>query len=263
MTYGQATVFGAVQGLTEFLPISSSAHLTLLPWFLGWKDPGLTFDVALHVGTLAAVALCFWRDWLDILGGAVRDPRGAQARFLGLLVLSTLPAVAAGLILEKHAEQAFRQPWRIALALMAFAVLMEWADRAGSKKSPLHGLGISGALGIGLAQAFSICPGVSRSGVTLTAGLALGLSRAEAARYSFLLAMPITAGACLLKLRHLQAADISGPFLWGITVSAVIGFAAVRFFLANLGAHSLRPYVVYRLLAGAAVLWAVASGFRA
>ena len=259
----EAIILGAVEGLTEFLPVSSSAHLTLLPWVLGWEDPGLTFDVALHIGTLAAVVSCFWRDWLDILRGAARDRRGAQARFLGLLVLATLPAVAAGLILEDQAEHAFRQPWRIATALMGFAVLMELADRWGSKKRAIDGLGLSGAVGIGLAQALSICPGVSRSGVTLTAGLALGLSRSEAARYSFLLSTPITAGACLLKLRHLQIGDASGPFLWGIAVSAVMGFAAVRFFLANLGSLSLRPYVVYRLLAGGAILWAAASGFRA
>jgi undecaprenyl-diphosphatase len=259
MSYLHACVLGLLQGLAEFLPISSSGHLALAPWLFGWPDPGLTFDIALHAGTLLALALYFWRDWFSILSGSARDPKGSEARLLAMLVLATLPAVAAGLLFEKQAETLFRGPARIAVNLIVFALLMEAADRFGRRARELSQLGWSGAALVGCAQALSIMPGVSRSGSTLTGGLALGLTRVDAARFSFLLSAPITFGACVLKLRHLTGADLTGPFIAGVATSAVSGLFAVGFFMARIRATGTRPYTLYRLALGALVL---ALGYR-
>ena len=206
MTYAQAAVLGAVQGLTEFLPVSSSAHLALAPRFFAFPDPGLTFDVALHLGTLLAV-LVYYRDiWMRLFEGAARDPRGSEARTLGLLALATIPAVVAGLILEKAAENIFRDPSRIALCLIAFSGVMLWAERRGKGASGAwRTAGARSVFLVGCAQALALMPGVSRSGATMSAALFLGLSGEQAAELSFLMSTPIVAGAALLKLRHLSA----------------------------------------------------------
>lgn len=254
MSYLEATVYGCLQGLTEFLPVSSSAHLALTPWLLGWKDQGLSFDVALHLGTLAALLIYFRRDWLDLITGALADSRGPQARLLAWMALATVPAAAAGLIFEKQIEALFRDPSRVALSLIVFGLLMEAADRLGRKEKGLLDAGGREVLGVGLAQALALMPGVSRSGVTITAALALGLKRDAAARFSFLLGSPIILGAGLLKIRHLEAADLTGPFLWAVAVSALSGLAAVRFFIERLGRTGLTPYTVYRVIVGVAIL---------
>jgi undecaprenyl-diphosphatase len=254
VSYLHACVLGLLQGLSEFLPISSSAHLTLAPWLLGWPDPGLTFDVALHAGTLLAIVVYFWRDWRELLRGARSNPLGPQGRMLGLIVLASVPGAAAGLLFEKAAERTLRSPALIAALLMAFGLLLEAADRFGSRRRSMEDLTWAGGLIIGVAQAMALAPGVSRSGSTMTAGLALGLTREASARFSFLLATPIIAGASLLKLRHLQGADFTGPFCAGVAVSALSGLAAVSFLMSRLPTMGVRPYTLYRLAAGAAVL---------
>lgn len=254
MSYLQASVLGLIQGLTEFLPVSSSAHLTLAPWLFNWSDPGLTFDVALHAGTLVAVLAYFWRDWLEILGGAAIRPRGPQGRLFAMLVVATLPAVVVGLLFEKKAEEALRSPLLIAGLLAFFGLLMDAADRLGRGARSLLDLSWPGAIFIGCAQALALAPGVSRSGVTMTAALALGLAREDAARFSFLLATPVIAGAAVLKLRHLTAADVTGPFLVGVGLSAVSGLLAVGFLLSRIRRHGVRPYAIYRLAAAAAIV---------
>lgn len=257
MTYLEATVYGALQGVTEFLPISSSAHLVLLPWLLGWKDPGLTFDVALHLGTLAAVAGYFWREWRDLLMGATRQLSGRQAKTLAWIALASVPAAAAGVCLDEWAETILRGPGRVAVSLIVFGLLLDAADRYGRRDerapAPRH------ILGVGLAQALALFPGVSRSGVTMTAGLALGLEREAAARLSFLLALPITAGAVAFKLKDLAAAQITGPFLWAIAVSAATGLAAMHQLLWRLRTRDFKPYVVYRVTLGLFVLAVAAA----
>ena len=255
MTYGQAALLGAVQGLTEFLPVSSSAHLALVPRFFAFPDPGLTFDVALHLGTLLAVLVYYRRTWLDLLTGALRDPRGAQARTLALLALATIPAVVAGLLLEKAAESAFRDPNRIALCLIAFSGVMVWAERRGrGAVGTWREAGPRVVALIGCAQALALMPGVSRSGATMSAALLLGLSGAQAAELSFLMSTPIVAGAAVLKLRHLGAADVTGPFAVGLLISAVVGFAAVGAFIRFLPKGGLKPYAAYRVALGLAAL---------
>lgn len=254
MSYLHACVLGLIQGISEFLPISSSAHLTLAPWLLGWPDPGLTFDVALHAGTLVAIVVYFWRDWLDILSGAAVRPSSAQGKLLGMIALGSIPAAVIGLLFEKKAEEALRSPALIASLLIGFGLLMEAADRRSRRSGTIHDLTWSRALIVGCAQALALAPGVSRSGSTLTAALALGLTREESARFSFLLAAPIIAGAAVLKLRHLQVADLTGPFCAGVAVSAVSGLLAVGYFLSRIRTTGTWPYTVYRLVAGVAVL---------
>lgn len=252
MTYLQATVYGSIQGVTEFLPISSSAHLVLAPWLLGWKDPGLTFDVALHLGTLAAVGGYFWRDWRDLLLGALRAPRSAQGKTLFWLAIASVPAAVAGVFLDDWAETTLRGPARAAASLIVFGLLLEAADRWGRREHSTPGP--REALAAGFAQALALFPGVSRSGITITAGLFMGLDRPAAARLSFLLALPITTGAVVFKLRHLTPAEVTGPFAWGVVVSALTGLAAVHHLLAWLRVGNFRPYVIYRVALGAAIL---------
>ena len=254
MTYGQTTLLGLLQGLGEFLPISSSAHLALAPWALRFADPGLTFDVALHVGTLAAIAAAFGGRWWRILSGAARAPRGEDGRKLAALALATIPGAVVGLVFEKKAEEAFRDPRLIAGALIVFGLIMEACDRLGAKTKDWTKAGYATALCVGAAQALAVVPGVSRSGATLSAALALGLTRDSAAELSFLMAAPIIAGAAVLKLRHLTGADFTGPFLWGVAVSGVTGWFAVNGFLRWISRGGLRPYVIYRVLLGSAVL---------
>ncbi|HVE13523.1 MAG TPA: undecaprenyl-diphosphate phosphatase [Elusimicrobiota bacterium] len=254
MTLGQAAAYGVVQGLAEFLPISSSAHLNLMPWLLGWKDPGLAFDVALHLGTLLALVGYFWKDWLDILRGSAADPRGAQARLLGLLVLGTVPGAVAGLVLGHLAEETFRWPPLTAGALILFALWMGWAERNGKKSEPLSKVDLRRALLVGLSQALAIVPGVSRSGITITAGLLEDLTPEAAARFSFLLSAPITAGAALHELHKMRLGVDAAAFYVAVAVSAVVGLVAIRFLLRCLARGGLMPFVVYRVALGAAIL---------
>jgi undecaprenyl-diphosphatase len=254
MTYAHSALLGAIQGLTEFLPVSSSAHLALAPRFFAFPDPGLTFDVALHLGTFLAVLLYYRDVWTKMLLGAARDPRGEEGRTLGLLVLATLPAVVVGLLFEKSAEEAFRDPRRIGACLIAFSAVMLWAQRSGAQRTAWRGAGARSLILIGCAQALAVMPGVSRSGATISAALLLGVTAPEAAELSFLMATPIVAGAAVLKLRHLGAADINGSFLLGIAVSAATGFAAVKAFIRFLPKGGLKPYAYYRVALGTAAL---------
>lgn len=245
MTYGEAALLGAIQGLTEFLPVSSSAHLALAPRFFAFPDPGLTFDVALHLGTLLAVLVYYRKVWLAL-----------EPRTIGLIGLATVPAVAAGLLLEGAAQDMFRDPRRIAVCLIAFSGVMLWADRRGEAATGLwRDAGPRAVLLVGCAQALALMPGVSRSGATMSAALLLGLGRGQAAELSFLMATPIVAGAALLQLRHLGAADLTGPFWLGLLVSGVTGFAAVGAFIRFLPKGGLKPYAIYRVALGLAALF--------
>jgi len=254
MTILQAIVLGVVQGIGEFLPISSSAHLVLVPWLFGWRDPGLSFDVALHAGTLLAVLAFFWRDWLTLIRHGLRGIGTPEGRVFWSLAAASIPGGLTGLCLEKQAETSFRAPWLIAVMLIIVGILLYAADRFGPKQIEESNIGFGRALWIGLAQAVAIVPGVSRSGATMAAGRCLGLTRENAARFSFLLATPIMAGAGLYKLRHLAAKDISAPFAVGVIVSALVGLAAIRLLLGWLRRGSFAPFAWYRLCAGTAVL---------
>ncbi len=252
---------GIVQGLTEFLPISSSAHLVLMPYFFNWKDPGLTFDVALHLGTLAAILIYFKKDWQNILLqiAAPKKARAKQDVDWKWIAIGTLPAGVIGLLFEKQAEHAFRNPYLIAVTLAVFGFLLWFFDSRGKKKFTLDSLSLKTALIIGFAQAMAIVPGVSRSGITITAALFLGLRRESAFRFSFLLSAPIIAGAGLLKFPKIfQTLIQGGPeslgMLIGFVASLVSGLFAIVLLKYMAEKRSFKAFAVYRLLLALAIV---------
>jgi len=258
----QALILGIVQGLTEFLPISSSAHLIIIPWLFGWDDGGLTFDVALHVGTLAAVLIYFFKDWVQIIahgfGISVGHDSGlAKNRgLLWLLAVGTIPGAIAGALFEKQAEHAFRSPLVIAATMVVFGALLWLADSIGRKQKDIAHVSIFDSMAVGLAQALAIIPGVSRSGVTMTAGLFRNLDRTTAARFSFLLSTPIIAGAAAKKFYDVSKHgggiphDMQLAFIVGILASAITGCLTIAFFLNFLRHRSLATFVWYRIIFG-------------
>lgn len=260
----RAILLGLVQGLGEPLPISSSGHLILVPWLLGWPDHSLTFDVALHGGTALAIILYFWRDWIALAGaffGSLRDrefTRDHHRRLVWYILLANIPAGLVGVLFEEKIEQLLRAPWLVATLLMAMGLVMLLADRLSSRRRSLAELRLGDALLIGIAQAFALAPGVSRSGVTITAALFLQMNRADAARFSFLMSGPIVTGAFLYKMlgvaREGLPVDERVPFLAGMAVAALVGYAAIRFLLGYLQKRSLGLFVSYRLALGALVL---------
>ncbi len=313
----QAVVLAIVQGLTEFLPVSSTAHLWLVPWILKWKDPGLTFDIALHAGTLAAVLLYFWRYWLEmikmVLG--ISEPRGrasgseaAQASAGGMtaerekgtlsgrqasgratvtaaapaktgamalvgenrqlfwfLVIATIPGGIAGWLFERAADEKLRSPFIVGPALIIVALLMWAGERVGSEDHDLSQVGLLDSIMVGVAQAFAVIPGVSRSGSTMTAGLFRNMNRETAARFSFLLSTPIIAGACFKKAWEIHHSGLTAgmrmPFLLGIIVSAVVGYVVIAALIRYLERRTFSVFVVYRIVLGVLVL-AVGWGLR-
>ncbi|MBI4370206.1 MAG: undecaprenyl-diphosphatase UppP [Elusimicrobia bacterium] len=254
MNYSQAIILGIIQGITEFLPISSSAHLVLAPWLLGWQYQGLAYDVALHWGTLLAVAIYFWRDWLTLIKAAWRHGPSSEKHLFWSVVLATMPAALAGLALNDLAEHIFRSPLLMAAPLILFGLLMAWADKTSSAQKGAESLTLIPCFMIGLAQALAIVPGVSRSGITITAALFLGFKRETAARYSFLLSTPIVMAAGILKLKDLDGPLAWGPFWAGIMASAISGWAAISFLLAYLKNKNLTAFAIYRILLGAFII---------
>jgi len=269
----QALIMGIVQGLTEFLPISSSGHLIILPSLLGWSDPfldSLAFSVVLHLGTLAALVSYFWRDWLVLVPAGLalvrdRSTRGDRHRQLVLnIAISTIPAVIAGLLLNDWIEANVRQPGLVALMLVLGAAILWLADRWGSKLLEIDGLGPFRALLIGVAQAFALVPGISRSGISISAGLFVGLGRADAARFSFLMATPVIAGAGLFELRKLAGGgagpgDHLVPIVAGLLAATIAGFLAIHVLLRYLRTNSMAVFVVYRLVLAVVVVASLAA----
>lgn len=263
MTTGQAIVLGVVQGLGEFLPISSSGHLIVVPWLLGWDVQSLSFDVALHVGTLAAVLWAFAGEWWRLLTGGLRGLREGrpfqtpEGKLLLSLALACVPAVVVGLLLEKWAETTFRSPALVGVTMAVMGLVLLLADRrAEGGTGTVVGISYRDALLIGAAQALALVPGVSRSGSTISMALFLRYRREDAARFSFLLATPITAAAALLKVPHLLAGGELNLVLPGMVAAAVVGFASIRLLLAYVRTRNYLPFVYYRL-AFAALIGAV------
>lgn len=252
MTTFQAVVLGLIQGLGEFLPISSSGHLVIIPDLLGWQYQGLTFDVLLHLGTLLAIVAYFYNDWVKIIKDGLAAPKSPDGKILWLLIIATIPGGLAGLFLEDLAEHTLRAPWIIATTLIVFGVILWLADRKAGRGD--SALSVKTALIIGCAQALALIPGTSRSGITITAALFLGFSRPEAARVSFLLATPITAAAAVLALRHLTMAEVTVPLLCGFAASLLSGWAAIAFLLKYVQTRTYAVFVVYRILLGIAII---------
>ena len=260
MTVFQALVLGIIQGLSEFLPISSSAHLALAPWILHWPDPGLAFDVALHFGTLVAVLWYFRAEWIALVIAAKdivvkRRVETERERRVLFLIVATVPGAIAGLALEKQAESTFRDPRLVAVALIVMGVLLWAVDRFAPTDRGLRMMRWTDALLIGLAQMFAIIPGVSRSGSTITAGRGLRFTREDAAIFSFLMSMPIIAAAAVLKLpQAIREQGLSAPMITGILASAVSGWLAIAVLLRLVSRHSYGVFAVYRVVLGVAVL---------
>ncbi|MDD5541879.1 MAG: undecaprenyl-diphosphatase UppP [Acidobacteriia bacterium] len=261
----QVIVYAVIQGLTEFLPVSSTAHLVLLPWLMHWEDPGLTFDVALHLGTLLALVAYYWKDWIDLLGGAAgmqpglsRQHYSQQRWLLGWMVVATIPAGVAGYLFEHRVETQARQPMVIAASLIGVAGLMIWAERRAHQDKRISQISFLDTLWIGVLQALALIPGVSRSGITITAGLFRGLNREASARFSFLLATPIIAGAALKKALEIHHTGLSpemrAPFICGIILSAVVGWITLRILTVFYEKHSLEGFAFYRVALGIFIL---------
>lgn len=278
----EAIVLGIVQGLTEFLPISSTAHLALVPWLVtklglaNWSDPGLTFDVALHVGTLFAILLYFWRTWIQVLraalGGKVvrfseasdnlddltAEEQHHERRLLWYMMAATVPAAVTGALLEKRIETTFRAPALVAAMLVIVALVMWSAERRSLFLKPLSEITFADSMVVGILQALAVVPGVSRSGITIAGGLFRNLTREAAARFSFLLSTPIIAGAALLKLHHVLKeglpAGMATGFVVGMIVSALVGYATIAWFLRYLQTSTLRVFILYRIVFGILIL---------
>jgi len=252
----QSIILGIVQGLGEFLPISSTAHLILVPYFFGWQDPGLAFDVALHVGTLIAVVGFFWNDWIDIFKSASNNVFHTKyqitnttysGKLLWLLVIASVPGAIFGFLFETQAEQIFRSPLLIAFTLSVVGLVLYLADKYAKYRKDINHISIKDAILIGLSQAIAIIPGVSRSGATMTTGLALGLSREQAARFSFLLSTPIIFGAAIVKVPHLLQTGITAPIAFGIIAAAASGYLAIKYMLRFIQKVGYAPFFWYRL----------------
>lgn len=263
----QAVILAIVQAVTEFLPISSTAHLFLFPWLLSWGDPGIPFTVAVHAGTLVAVVLYFLRDWLrlTLCGLGAHYPREAAVeevahsrRVFWYLVAGTIPAGLAGLFLESYIKTTFRSAYLMGAMLILVGGLMWWTERQSKLSRGVDQLSFGDAMTIGTAQAIALVPGVSRSGITMIAGIWRGMTREAAARFTFLLSTPIIAGAAaktLLDLRHAPPANNAlAAMLVGFVVSAVFGYGVIAFLLRYLQTRTLRIFIVYRVLFGIVIL---------
>ena len=272
----QALLLGVVQGLTEFLPISSSGHLILVPWLLDFHyleqhpDFNKTFDVALHAGTLAAVVVYFRTDLTAYARGFARTlhtrrVESEDERMAWLIAIATLPAATIGAAAESTIEDRLGQPWQIAILLAVFGLVLGLADRLPERRQ-MTGLGWRGALAIGIAQAVALAPGTSRSGITITAARVLGLTREAAAQFSLLLLAPITFGAVVFKGVDLAVtgvpAGVAGPFVVGILAAAASGFAAIWWMLRYLKTHNYDIFVIYRVTIALVVVGLIATGIQ-
>jgi undecaprenyl-diphosphatase len=267
-----AIVLGITQGLAEYLPISSSGHLILVPWLFGWNDFAgndslqKTFDVALHLGTLVGAVAYFRHDIVRLSRAAVRAPRSSDGRLAWLVALSAVPAAVTGALLADSIEENTDQIWLIATMLIVGGLALAWADGVRGKRT-IDEVGLRDAVVMGVAQSLALQPGLSRSGVTITFGRFSGLGRDGAARFAFLMSLPITFGAIVFKWFDVQGeggipADFRAPFAWGIVASAITGYIAVWGTLKLIRTHSFAPFVLYRLALGAGVLLLLATSFR-
>ena len=257
MDFLQVVALAVVQGVTEFLPISSSAHLILISHFAGWQDQGLAFDAAVHLGSLAAVLVYFRRELADVAESALHLRRDASTALLGRVAVATLPVVVAGAVFKPWIETELRSIEVIATSTIAFALALWWADRRGGEERDENALTVSQAALIGVAQAMALVPGTSRAGITITAALLLGLSRQGAARFSFLLAIPAIAGAALLSAT--DAATGAHAPAWddlaiGFALSALCAYACIAGFIALVHRTGMTPYVLYRIALGTLLL---------
>lgn len=258
----QAIILGIVQGLTEFLPISSSAHLNLFPWIFKWSEMPESFDVALHIGTLLAIVIYFFKDWINLIVGGykqvVKKEKSTEGRIFWYLVLATIPAAILSLILSKISEKLFETSLNtemaaIAVALIVMGIILYIVDKKAKTKTNYEKITLKQSVLIGISQALAAAfPGVSRSGITMTTARLLGVDRESAAKFSFLLATPITAAAVIFDFKHFVLTDVA---MWiGIFVSFIVGLAVIKFLLDYLKKGSFKAFAIYRVILGLAVI---------
>jgi undecaprenyl-diphosphatase len=262
-----AAVMGLVQGLTEFIPVSSSAHLRIAPALFGQPDAGAAYTAVIQIGTLLAVLIYFAKDLITLPVAAVREPSSPDGKLAWLIVFGTLPIAIAGVLLKKHIETDLRSLYISAATLVGLGIVMWAIDRHATGRSvfkPLASITFADAMIIGLAQTLALVPGVSRSGSTICMALLIGYSRADSARFSFLLSIPAVAGAAILESREafrVLGADAIPALAVGIGVAAVVGYASIAWFLRWLGTHKLVGFAIYRIVCGLALAGAIAAGY--
>jgi len=251
MSIIQAIIYGIVQGVTEFLPISSTAHLTLIPWIFGWQNPGNVFDVALHFGTVIAF---FFRDWVRLIAAGFTKPKTEDGRLFWFLVIATVPGAASGVALDKYMGT-FSNPLLIGVLLIMMGIVLYLCDKAGKSDIRLEEVGLKRSVVIGISQVLAIIPGVSRSGITMSIGRAAGIDRGSIAKFTFLLSTPIILGDALYHAKDLSSVHIDAlPFVAAVATAAIVGFLSIRFLLNYLKTKSLLVFTVYRFIFGAFVI---------
>jgi undecaprenyl-diphosphatase len=250
----QAVIYGILQGIAEFLPISSTAHLVLVPWLFGWQDPGVAFDVALHLGTAAAVIVYFFKDWLDLISAGFTKPKTRDGKLFWLLVLATIPGALFGVLLDSYME-IFRNAVLIGVMLIIMGIVLYAADKYGKKEIGIKEVSAKQSLLIGLSQVFAIIPGVSRSGVTMAVGRTLGMDRESIAKFTFLMSTPIILGDGLYHAKELIHTSIGRvPFFAAMITAAIVGIISIKFLLGYLKKKGLGIFTVYRFVLGAIVI---------
>lgn len=255
MTIFQSVFLGVVQGFTELLPISSSAHLKILPWIFSWNNIPDSFDVALHTGTLFAIALFFFKDWINLLIGAFKltfkKEKNNEGKMFWYIVLATIPGGVIGFILDKFYGEVLMSPIIIAIALIIMGILLYIVDRISPNKITYENMGLKETFIIGISQALAFIPGVSRSGVTMTIARTMGIERESAAKYSFMLSAPIVLAATLYKLKYFE---FNLVFMLGVIASFLVGIFVIRFLLSYLKKASFKPFAIYRVVLGILVI---------
>ena len=254
MTIIQAIILGVVQGLTELLPISSSAHLFLIPWALDWNIPEY-FDVALHAGTLLAIGIFFFKDWIELIVGgyklAIKKEKSFEGRMFWYIVAATIPGGIIGFLLDHFAEDILSQPLIIGIALMVMGIILYLVDKNAKSETEYKNLSFKQTFIIGVSQALAFIPGVSRSGITMTTGRFLGVKREAVAKYSFMLSAPIVLGATIFKIKDFV---FNIPFFAGVFISFVVGIFVIKFLLEYLKKGSFKIFAIYRVIIGLLVL---------
>lgn len=259
MEYIESIILGLAQGLGEFLPISSSGHLVILPWLFNFSDPGLAFDVALHWGTLFAVIAYFWKDWIRLLKSLFSTGKNDSSikqdrKLIGLIIIASIPGALFGYLLDGWAETSFRAPLLVATTLAIMGILLAVADRKSKGRRNFNEITLLDSILIGLSQAIAIIPGVSRSGATITTALFRNINRAAAAKFSFLLSAPIILGAGLVKLPEIISGGISSSIIIGTLAAAVSGFLSIKYLLRYVQTKNYRPFVWYRIIFAAIII---------
>jgi len=255
MSLLEAIIYGILQGLGEFLPISSTAHITLAPWFFGWEDPGLSFDIALHLGTLAAVVIFFWKDWIGLIKAGLTDVKSDEGKLFWYIALACVPGGILGVLFEEHIETTFRNPLIIGIMFIVMGIVIYAADKYSKAEIELMDIGLKRSFLIGVSQAIAMIPGVSRSGITMAAGRAMKIKREDAARFTFLLSTPFIFLSGVYKAKDLISVPVDTlPFIVAILTSALVGIFSIKFLLEYLRRKGFGIFAVYRIIMGAVVI---------